>query len=92
MESTFRSAEELAAAVRAREVTPAELTDEAIARIERDDKAINAIRVRVSVAGDHSQRPVAARGAGRCARTAGRPGRRSGREPVAEHGEDPARH
>ncbi|MGW6504351.1 hypothetical protein, partial [Nonomuraea angiospora] len=33
MESTFRSAEELPAAMRAGEVTSAELTDEAIARI-----------------------------------------------------------
>ncbi|MFD0000484.1 amidase [Nocardia sp. NPDC127526] len=46
MEWSFRSAEELSAAMRAGEVTSAELTDEAIARIERDDKAINAICVR----------------------------------------------
>ncbi|MFE0252249.1 amidase [Streptomyces sp. NPDC059010] len=39
------TAEELAAALRAGEVTSMELTDEAIARIERDDKAINAICV-----------------------------------------------
>ncbi|GAA3545548.1 amidase [Nonomuraea rosea] len=45
MEWNYQSAEELAAAMRAREVTSAELTDEAIARIERDDKAINAICV-----------------------------------------------
>ncbi|UXY32019.1 amidase [Streptomyces sp. HUAS TT20] len=41
----FSTAEQLAAALRAGEVTSAELTDEAIARIERDDKAINAICV-----------------------------------------------
>src|SRR5207253_5181856 len=41
----FRSAEELVIALRAGEVTSVELTDEAIARIERDDKAINAICV-----------------------------------------------
>ncbi|WP_244203264.1 amidase family protein, partial [Streptomyces rhizosphaericus] len=45
MEWNFLTAEELAAALRAGEVTSAELTDEAIARIERDDKAINAICV-----------------------------------------------
>lgn len=45
MEWSFRTAEELAAALRAGEVTSAELTDEAIARIERDDKVINAICV-----------------------------------------------
>ncbi|MFF3655325.1 amidase [Streptomyces olivochromogenes] len=45
MEWNFSTAEELAAALRAGEVTSAELTDEAIARIERDDKAINAICV-----------------------------------------------
>ncbi|MFE9320936.1 amidase [Nocardia sp. NPDC052278] len=45
MEWSLRSAEELAAALRAGEVTSVELTDEAIARIERDDKAINAICV-----------------------------------------------
>lgn len=41
----LRTAEELAAALRAGDVTSAELTDEAIARIERDDEAINAICV-----------------------------------------------
>jgi amidase len=41
----FRSAEELVAALRAGAVTSVELTDEAIARIERDDKVINAICV-----------------------------------------------
>ncbi len=45
MERNFPTAEELAAALRAGEVTSAELTDEAIARIERDDKEINAICV-----------------------------------------------
>jgi amidase len=45
MEWNFQTAEELAAALRAGEVSSAELTDEAIARIERDDKAINAICV-----------------------------------------------
>jgi amidase len=42
---SFRTAEELVAALRAGEVTSVELTGEAIARIERDDKAINAICV-----------------------------------------------
>ena len=46
MEWNFQSAEELAAALRAGAVTSVELTDEAIARIERDDTAINAICVR----------------------------------------------
>ncbi|MFJ5261145.1 amidase [Streptomyces sp. NPDC088387] len=45
MEWTFQTAEDLAAALRAGEVTSVELTDEAIARIERDDKAVNAICV-----------------------------------------------
>ncbi|WP_067820980.1 amidase [Nocardia inohanensis] len=45
MEWSYRSAEELATALRAGAVTSVELTDEAIARIERDDKAINAICV-----------------------------------------------
>ncbi|MFK0250587.1 amidase [Amycolatopsis azurea] len=45
MELNFPTAEELAAALRAGEVTSVELTDEAIDRIERDDKAINAICV-----------------------------------------------
>src|SRR5258708_26617319 len=45
MEWNFQAAEELSTALRAGEVTSAELTDEAIARIERDDKAINAICV-----------------------------------------------
>lgn len=41
----FHAAEDLVTALRAGEVTSVELTDEAIARIERDDKAINAICV-----------------------------------------------
>ncbi|MCM3884574.1 amidase [Frankia sp. R82] len=41
----MRSAEELTAALRAGEVTSVELTDEAIARIERDDGVINAVCV-----------------------------------------------
>ncbi|MBB5912548.1 amidase [Nocardia transvalensis] len=45
MESNLRSAEELLVALRAGEVSSVELTEEAIARIERDDKAINAICV-----------------------------------------------
>ena len=45
MEWSFQTAEELVAALRAGEVTSAELTDEAITRIERDDKGINAICV-----------------------------------------------
>ncbi|MDJ0385270.1 amidase [Streptomyces sp. G-G2] len=45
MEWNFQTAEELTTALRAGDVTSAELTDRAIARIERDDKAINAICV-----------------------------------------------
>ncbi|MQY18372.1 amidase [Nocardia macrotermitis] len=45
MDWSFRTAEELVTALRAGEVTSSELTDEAIARIERDDTAINAICV-----------------------------------------------
>ncbi|KFU76183.1 amidase [Amycolatopsis lurida] len=45
MEWSFQTAEEIIAALRAGTVTSAELTDEAIARIERDDKVINAICV-----------------------------------------------
>lgn len=41
----LQTAEEMAAALRAGDVTSVELTDEAIARIERDDKVINAICV-----------------------------------------------
>ncbi|WP_405638443.1 amidase [Streptomyces sp. NBC_00056] len=45
MDWNFRTAEDLLAALRAGEVTSVELTDEAIARIERDDKEINAVCV-----------------------------------------------
>ncbi|MFF1479771.1 amidase [Streptomyces sp. NPDC058301] len=58
MEWNFQTAEQLMAALRAGEVTSAELTDEAIARIERDDKAINAICVP-----DFERARAAARGA-----------------------------
>ncbi|RZT27614.1 amidase [Kribbella sp. VKM Ac-2569] len=58
MEREFRTAEELAVALRAGAVTSVELTDEAIARIERDDKAINAICVP-----DYDRARAAARGA-----------------------------
>ncbi|MGC4943918.1 amidase [Kribbella sp. DT2] len=44
-EREFSTAEELLVALRAGEVTSAELTDEAIARIERDDQGINAMCV-----------------------------------------------
>ncbi|MCM2578514.1 amidase [Streptomyces meridianus] len=69
MEWNFRTAEELAAALRAGEVTSAELTDGAIARIERDDEAINAICVP-----DFDRARAAARAADRArARGADRP-------------------
>ncbi|HYH33468.1 MAG TPA: amidase family protein, partial [Pseudonocardia sp.] len=58
MEWNFRSAEELVAALRAGEVTSVELTDEAIARVEWDDKVINAICVP-----DFDRARAAARGA-----------------------------
>ncbi|MGW3434069.1 amidase [Streptomyces melanosporofaciens] len=58
MEWNFQRAERLAAALRAGEVTSAELTDLAIARIERDDQAINAICVP-----DFDRARAAARGA-----------------------------
>ncbi|MFI6029854.1 amidase [Amycolatopsis magusensis] len=45
MEWSLRTAEELIAALRAGAVTSVELTEEAIARIERDDEVINAICV-----------------------------------------------
>jgi amidase len=45
VESSFLSAEELAGALRSGEMTSLELTDQAILRIERHDKAINAICV-----------------------------------------------
>lgn len=41
----FLTAEEIAAALRTGEVTSAELTDDAITRIERDDKVVNAVCV-----------------------------------------------
>ncbi|MFE5852641.1 amidase [Streptomyces sp. NPDC056500] len=58
MEWNFQTAEELATALRAGEVTSAELTDEAIARIERNDNVINAICVP-----DFDRARAAARGA-----------------------------
>jgi hypothetical protein len=39
----FKTAEELAAAVRAGEVSSVELVDEVIGRIEREGKAVNAV-------------------------------------------------
>lgn len=60
MEWNFRSAEELSAALRAGDVTSVELTDEAIACIERDDEVINAICVP-----DFDRARAAARGADR---------------------------
>lgn len=45
MEWSFQAAEDLADALRAGEVSSVELTDEAIARVEQDDKMINAICV-----------------------------------------------
>jgi Asp-tRNA(Asn)/Glu-tRNA(Gln) amidotransferase A subunit family amidase len=45
MEWRFETAQELFAALSAGAVTSVELTDEAIARIERDDDVINAICV-----------------------------------------------
>ncbi|MGW0637551.1 amidase [Nocardia salmonicida] len=56
MDWNFASAEELVTALRAGEVTSVELTEGAIARIERDDEAINAICVR-----DFDRARVAAR-------------------------------
>ena len=58
MDNNFPTAEELLTALRDGHVTSVELTDEAIARIERDDKAINAICVR-----DFDRARAAARGA-----------------------------
>ena len=60
MDWNFQTAERLVAALRAGEVTSAELTDAAIARIERDDKTINAICVP-----DFDRARAAARGADR---------------------------
>ncbi|MTL14170.1 amidase, partial [Nocardia seriolae] len=45
MEWGYLAAEELATAMRAGDITSVELTQDAIARIERDDKTINAICV-----------------------------------------------
>ncbi|ARI53233.1 amidase [Streptomyces sp. S8] len=45
MDLTFATAESLLSALRAGDVTSVELTDAAISRIERDDRAINAICV-----------------------------------------------
>ncbi|WKG12557.1 amidase [Nocardia sp. PE-7] len=56
MDWNFASAEELLTALRAGEVTSVQLTEQAIARIERDDEAINAICVR-----DFERARVAAR-------------------------------
>src|SRR5689334_16256696 len=58
MEWSLQAAEDLAAALRAGAVTSVELTDEAIARIERDDGVINAICVP-----DFDRARAAARGA-----------------------------
>lgn len=58
MDWGFQTAEALAAAMRAGEVTSVELTDDAIARIERDDKDVNAICVP-----DFERARAAARGA-----------------------------
>jgi Asp-tRNA(Asn)/Glu-tRNA(Gln) amidotransferase A subunit family amidase len=65
MEGSYLSAEALMAALRAGAVTSVELADEAIARIERDDTAINAICVP-----DFDRARAAARAADR-ARAAG---------------------
>ncbi|WP_063003120.1 amidase [Nocardia salmonicida] len=56
MDWNFASAEELVTALRAGELTSVELTEDAIARIERDDETINAICVR-----DFDRARVAAR-------------------------------
>ncbi|MEV4152600.1 amidase [Nocardia salmonicida] len=56
MDWNFASAEELLTSLRAGEVTSVQLTEQAIARIERDDEAINAICVR-----DFERARVAAR-------------------------------
>ncbi|RST11197.1 amidase, partial [Streptomyces sp. WAC04770] len=45
MDLTYASAESLLSALRARDVTSVELADAAISRIERDDRAVNAICV-----------------------------------------------
>ncbi|NEE49744.1 amidase, partial [Streptomyces sp. SID8455] len=58
MDWNFETAENLGAALRAGDVTSVELTEEAIIRIERDDKAVNAICVP-----DFDRARAAARGA-----------------------------
>ncbi|WP_243787833.1 amidase [Saccharopolyspora gloriosae] len=62
MDWNFRSAEELAAALRAGEVSSVELTEAAIAGIERDDGTINAICVsdfdRARAAARHADRAL----------------------------------
>ncbi|WP_280401827.1 amidase [Nocardia carnea] len=69
MDWNFRPAEELAAALRAGAVTSVDLTEAAIARIERDDTMINAICVP-----DFDNARVAARAADRArSRGEGRP-------------------
>jgi amidase len=69
MDWSYQTADVLVTALRAGDVTSAELTDEAIARIERDDKDINAICVR-----DFDRARAAARDADRAlARGADRP-------------------
>ncbi|MBK3585563.1 amidase, partial [Streptomyces sp. MBT57] len=60
MDWNFETAENLGAALRAGDVTSVELTEEAITRIERDDKAVNAICVP-----DFDRARAAARGADR---------------------------
>ncbi|WP_067693332.1 amidase [Nocardia jejuensis] len=65
MEWTFHSAEELASALRAGEVTSVELTDQAITRIELEDKTINAVCVPdFDRARDDARRADAARARG----------------------------
>ncbi|WP_228808880.1 amidase family protein [Nocardia otitidiscaviarum] len=60
---SFLSAEQLSAALRAGAVTSVELTEEAIARIEHEDKVINAICVpdfdRARAAASHADRALA---------------------------------
>ncbi len=69
MDLTYASAESLISALRAGDVTSVELTDAAISRIERDDRAVNAICVP-----DFDRAREAARAADR-ARARGRSGR-----------------
>lgn len=74
MELNLQSAEELTAGLRAGELTSVELTDEAIARIERNDNAINAICVP-----DFDRARAAARDADRASIRSFRPGPLYGR-------------